>query len=292
MPVTRPRPRVLPETPHRTAVRLVTGHFDQYAGYHVYRARGTTDWLLTLTLNGLGRFGFTPDGKEMDDEILSSPGDLVLLRTGTLHDYGVEASLSHWEFLWTHFNPRADWLAWLDWPAVAPGLMRLRLGTGDDFRRLAARFHDVHRHATGARARRDALAMNALEELLLWCDDLNPRTGLPRLDERIQRALDFIAAHLQTPVTLSRLADLVALSESRFAHLFRDQTGTTPQQFLETRRLDRAATLLLETQLSVKEIARQVGYVNPFYFTQRFTRKEGKSPTRFRHDRLLTRAAR
>jgi AraC family transcriptional regulator of arabinose operon len=72
------------------------------------------------------------------------------------------------------------------------------------------------------------------------------------------------------------------MSVSRVAHLFREQVGVTPQQFLERQRMERASQLLEMTALSVKEIAHQVGFENPFYFTLRFKRQTGQSPTAFR----------
>jgi len=258
-------------------LRLVSGHFDERAGYSVYRPNGTTDWLLILTLNGLGRCGHS------GGELITKPGDLTLLEPGAYHDYGVESTRQRWELLWTHFHPRPDWLHLLEWPTIAPGLMTLRGTLFESIRRIQTRFADVHRHASSARARGEAFAMNALEELLLLCDERNPRSDPTRLDERIARSMEFMAANLEQPINATMLADQVALSPSRFAHLFRAQTRTTPQQFLENRRLDRAATLLRVTQLQVKEIAVRVGFASAFYFTLRFKRWTGQSPTEYRH---------
>ena len=72
------------------------------------------------------------------------------------------------------------------------------------------------------------------------------------------------------------------LSPSRLAHLFRSQTGQTPQQFVERERITRARQLLLLTSRTVAQIAGEVGYENPFYFTLRFKKHTGFSPTEWR----------
>ena len=72
-----------PETPHVTVLNLLTGHFRETSGYRAFRRRGVDDWLLVYTVSGLGRFGH-PAG-----ELTARPGDWVLLKPGTLHDYGV-----------------------------------------------------------------------------------------------------------------------------------------------------------------------------------------------------------
>jgi AraC family transcriptional regulator of arabinose operon len=124
--------------------------------------------------------------------------------------------------------------------------------------------------------------MNALEELLLWCDTQNPRSAESKLDPRVLDAMNFMCRSLDRKLTLDDVADAGGLSASRLSHLFKLQVGATPQQFLEQQRLNRAMQLLEMTPLSIKEIARQVGFDNPFYFTLRFKRHTGKSPREYR----------
>jgi len=55
--------------------------------------------------------------------------------------------------------------------------------------------------------------------------------------------------------------------------------GTTPQRFAERLRLDHARHLLERTNLSVSEVAAEVGFDDPFYFSRRFKRAFGKAPS-------------
>ncbi len=253
-------------TPHRTVIDLVTGHFHERRGYSIWRENGTGDWLIIYTVGGMGRFGHA------GGEILASAGDVVILRPKTLHDYGVEKTLRKWELLWAHFQPRPHWIEWLGWPEVSPGLMRVRLDTGTRGA-VKRELRTMHAAATGAARSRTALAMCALERAILLCDAANPLAGQSSLDPRVQAAMEYLCRNL---------AGQVHLSASRLAHLFRAQTGTTPQQFLEVQRLDRAKQLLALTPHSIKEVAHLVGFANPFYFTMRFKRYTGQSPRAWR----------
>lgn len=264
------------ETPHQTVAELVTGHFRERAGYAVWRSAGTADWLLICTLAGRGRFGHATG------EIQAVPGDLVLIRPAALHDYGVEPRLQRWELLWAHFQPRPAWLELLAWPEAAPGLLHLNLQHSRLWTRVARRVADVHALATSAHRRRGSLAMNALEEVFLWCDAANPRAVATPVDDRIRAAMDFACARLADRLAVADIADAAGLSVSRLAHLFRAQVGCTPQQFLERQRLQRAAQLLTLSGHPVKRIAREVGFDNPFYFTLRFKRFTGCSPRQYR----------
>jgi AraC family transcriptional regulator of arabinose operon len=263
------------ETVHPEVNLLCTGHFQQGKGYEAWRPHGTRDWLLIYTIEGKGRFGH-PQG-----EIVSRPGDLILLRPGTPHDYGVEGILQHWELLWTHFHPRPHWLEWMAWPEAAAGLRGLHL-EGATRDAVVARFHECHRLASGAMRRREELAMNALEEVLLRCDAANPLSEASRGDERVREAMEYICQNFARHIDLGQIAEAASLSVSRLSHLFRAETGTTPQQFLESQRLARAVQLLELTPLSIKQIAGQVGFDSPFYFTLRFKKQMGVSPRGWR----------
>ena len=268
------------ETYHPIFPRLVTGHYRESAGYAAWRPGGTDDWLLICTLSGQGRFGFH------GGDVCVSAGDLTLIRPGTCHDYGVTPAQGEWELLWTHFHPEPGWQPWLAWPEAAPGLMTLALSDTAHRQKIIARFYELHLLATGALQHRDLFAMNALEEVLLWCDTLNPRSEQARLDPRVLAAMDFLCRSLDVPVSAESLAAVCGLSVSHLSHLFRRDAGLSPMQFLEKQRLDRACQLLDFTARSVGAIASEVGFENPFYFTLRFKRHTGLSPRDYRKRRV------
>lgn len=268
-----------PDTPSPPPGPLVTGHFRKGPRFATYRAQGTEDWLLIYNLSGQGRYGHAAG------ELVTHPGDIILLKPHTVHDYGTARGHRHWEPLWAHFIPRPAWLEWLDWPEAAPGLMHLRLQGHESQARIARRLRDVIQLNAGPSPLREPLALNALEEVLLWCELANPNKAAGGLDRRINRALEFICARFAEPLTVARIAAHGGLSPSRFAHLFRQQTGETPQRYLELQRLNRARQLLEFTQEPIRAIARQVGFESPFYFTLRFKRHSGASPREWRLER-------
>lgn len=264
----------LAESPYQATRRLLTGHFHEGPGYRAVRRRGVGDWLLVHTTGGRGRFGFA------GGELIVEPGDWVLLRPGTPHDYGVEPELERWELVWAHFQPRPDWLDWLAWPAIADGLMHLRI-EGEAGGPLAQQFAGVHALLDSGFSRREALAFNALEAVLLGCDGHNRRAAAPG-DERIRRALDFIDGRLTEKLLVDDVAAAVGLSPSRLAHVFRRETGDTVQGHIEARRMQLAADLLRRTSFPIKQVAASAGFESQFYFSQRFRRWMGVSPLQFR----------
>ena len=282
-------PSLRHETPHATVTTLVTGHFRETPDYAVWRPRGTQDWLLIVTLEGRGRFG----GASGRTGLFVERGDAVLLRPGTPHDYGTAGGARGWELLWAHFAPRPHWIEWLDWPEIEPaaggesenGPMHLSLTdvSANLFSKVTARLGEAHRHlTTSALPRRDEFARNALEEALLWCDTANPRAASARRDARVQAAMGILLARLGDTIPMAALARSVNLSPSRLGRLFREQVGQTPQQWVERERMARAMQLLALSSRTIANIAAEVGYDNPFYFSLRFKQHTGHSPRDWR----------
>ena len=102
------------------------------------------------------------------------------------------------------------------------------------------------------------------------------------LDPRIKWAIEEMQRRLGDEITLDGLAASVNLSRSRFAHLFREQTGASPGRYLRDFRLDRARLLLETTFLSVKEVMAAVGVNDPSHFSRDFHATFGTSPREFR----------
>ena len=254
--------------------RVLSGHLDEGPEYSTFRRRGTTDWLLIHTVSGSGQLG-GGDGAELRTAV----GDAVLLRPRTPHDYGTAPGSPGWEIVFSHFHPRPEWMPLLEWPQPVAGIGRIT-ADGEVHRRILAALHRSARAGRGGLARAELFSVNALEEALLWCDTQN-RFGV-RIDERILRVIDHVDAHLAEPLDVARLAGVVHLSASRLTRLFREHLGTSPQRYLERRRLTRAKELLDLTSRPVAAIAREVGWSDPLYFSQRFARFTGQSPTAYR----------
>ncbi|MDD5350357.1 MAG: helix-turn-helix domain-containing protein [Chthoniobacteraceae bacterium] len=254
---------------------LVTGFQEGTRRISARRPAGTNDWLLVYTEAGQAVFRF-PGGA-----ITACADDAVLIRPGTPHDYGIDERHGYWRNWWAHFLPRPDCLDWLQWPAFAPGMMRLHFAPPQREQILAAlALADGESHATGRR--RGELAVNALERALLLCDSVNPRYGENRRDPRIRKAMGLLCRKPGEHVTVGGLARECGLSRSRFAELFRQQTGVPPLAFLEQQRLRLARELLEHTASTLEEIAEKAGFSSPFYLSLRFKKHYGLSPRAYR----------
>jgi transcriptional regulator GlxA family with amidase domain len=96
------------------------------------------------------------------------------------------------------------------------------------------------------------------------------------------RAKDLVDARYREPLDVPALARAARLSQAHFSREFRRAFGETPHQYLLTRRLERAAAMLRNTDRSVADICFTVGLRSVGSFTTSFGRAFGLSPTAYR----------
>lgn len=96
------------------------------------------------------------------------------------------------------------------------------------------------------------------------------------------RAKDVADARYAEPIGVDDMAAAAGLSRAHFSREFRRAFGESPHSYLLTRRLERAAALLRNTDRSVAEICLDVGLTSVGSFTTSFKRNFGRTPTAYR----------
>jgi len=108
----------------------------------------------------------------------------------------------------------------------------------------------------------------------------SPFTMFPRY--KLQRVTDYIQDNLKEELTLERMSQTLSMSPYHFAHAFKQAVGLAPHRYVVKCRIDRAKSLLRDTDLSVTEIAHQVGFANQSHFSVAFHKLTGQTPRRYR----------
>lgn len=109
--------------------------------------------------------------------------------------------------------------------------------------------------------------------------------GITTNHPEINRVLEYIHSRFAENITLRAVARYVAMEEHYLSGLFRLKTGETLINYLQHVRVKKARRLLRETDLTVNEIGRSVGFPNDNYFIKTFKKWSGQTPGAYRRDR-------
>lgn len=111
-------------------------------------------------------------------------------------------------------------------------------------------------------------------EMLDKGDSLRRRKKL----ERLNIVYRYIERNYSAPITNRELADLIHVSEGRFCHLFKENTGMAPLQYINKIRLEKAMHLLKQGDYTATEVASAVGFSDYNHFGRLFRRAFGCTP--------------
>ena len=103
-----------------------------------------------------------------------------------------------------------------------------------------------------------------------------------RVIEEIDKATAYFNEHYSEEICIEEYAQNNHVSVSWFIRNFKQCTGSTPMQYILSRRIYNAEVLLQEPTYNISEIARIVGYENPLYFSRIFKKAKGLSPSEYR----------
>ena len=92
----------------------------------------------------------------------------------------------------------------------------------------------------------------------------------------------FIEENYMQEISLLQLADIVSMNPSYLSSIFKKETGMAYSEYLIQCRLQQASKLLVETNLSISEVARQSGYQDARYFSKQFLKQIGLKPSEYR----------
>jgi AraC family transcriptional regulator of arabinose operon len=98
--------------------------------------------------------------------------------------------------------------------------------------------------------------------------------------------MEYINSNLDCRLSVQDIAQYVQLSRTQLSALFKEHTGSTIINWREERRVAKASQLLSQTSLQIQEIAEQIGYEDPLYFSRTFSRLVGCSPRNYRKDHV------
>mgnify|MGYP000571286755 CR=1 FL=1 len=109
--------------------------------------------------------------------------------------------------------------------------------------------------------------------------------GLREKNSMIEESIFFMTTHLEFPLTLADLAQQANLSPTHYSYLFKKRTGFSPMDYFIRVKVQKACQQLDLTNLKVNEIAKSLGFQDPYYFSRVFRKIMQHSPSSYREIR-------
>ena len=94
----------------------------------------------------------------------------------------------------------------------------------------------------------------------------------------------YIDLHFKESLTLDQLAEDAHMNKYYLSHAFKREYGTSPINYMITRRIEESKYLLAETDLSMSQIAQLLGFSSLSYFSQVFRRTQAATPMEYRQN--------
>ncbi|AZA90485.1 Bacillibactin transport regulator [Chryseobacterium nakagawai] len=155
---------------------------------------------------------------------------------------------------------------------------------------LASATNNIMRIAMDDNSQKDIMADFALKELLIRLMQTQARSMVERNivknKSRIGFVVDYIKRNLHQKLSIESIAKLAYVSKSNFFKMFKDELGTSPNDFILQERISKAKELLA-TQNSIKETAYQTGFSDTNYFTRVFKQLEGITPKSYQNRMIV-----
>lgn len=250
------------------------GFFPKAAGHFIERNAGVDQAILIYCVKGHGWCEIGGNHHKI------RPGQLLVVQPGTPHAYGAD-DRRPWTIFWVHFKgdncaPLLDELEALKTQPV------LWLGENP---RLLVLFEELldameHGYAT-SRLLYASQILTHLVGTVIWTCHAGSDQNVTAT-QKVAQSIKYMKQHLNQPATVASFAALANLSEPHYRSLFRRRTGYAPMDYFIRLRIHKACQLLDTTALSIKEIARHVGYQDALYFSHAFKAVMEFSPSQYR----------
>lgn len=202
------------------------------------------------------------------------PGKIYFIPAFSVMDAKCEESLEH---IWFHFRldlTTANYLTILKPSYTAPELPN----DEDIFREIVTTFTQPEHDSPASRLKADGLCRYLLSRFLYSSEHAENLRDAARFIPVLQ----YIDDHIAQPISNAELAAIMYLSTTYFANLFAKQFGMPPRQYVLNKRISTAAAMLLENDMSAKEIAFALGFENESYFNRLFRKLTGMPPNAYR----------
>jgi AraC-like DNA-binding protein len=248
------------------------GHPKSYA-FDWSHGRRLADNQILYIAHGAGEFESERSGKQIIEA-----GSAMFLFSGVWHRYRPIKDLG-WDEYYVAYD--GEYVRrWIDGGFITPE--RPILKTGIDETILHGYLNLLERIRLEPSGFEQLLASCAMEILASVLGAVRGKQTGGHANQIVREAKSILEADMDGSLMIEKLVKRLGISATHFFRLFKEHTGLTPYQYHLQLRINRAKELLHGTNMTVKEVARELHFESEFHFSKIFKKKTEYSPSAWR----------
>jgi len=210
-------------------------------------------------------------------------GDFIIIPMKTSHIYSANEK-NPWSIFWVHFKGKVS----NDIVALIENKINGYKGFIQNYVQIISLFNEIYSQLERGYSTDNLLYSNLCfgHFLTMFIYNQNFKIGaqFQSIDE-IDKAIDFLKQNIDQTLTLEKVANNVNLSPSHLSFLFKKKTGFSIIEYFNHLKIQKVCQYLLFTNMRIREIALEIGFLDPYYLSRVFTKIIGMSPNQYRKKR-------
>ncbi len=219
-----------------------------------------------------------------------TPGDVLLIKNGEPHQATLDTDLPYERYL-IHITPKLMHTICKEYRELADFVhtrsLKLKEETRDELMEI---IHLLKKEFDTRDDYSESMIKNHITRILLLLHRAANQPGhevalTEKNDIRLQNSINYILEHYSENITLEQCAKIAYMSPSHFSRLFHQLTSLSFKEYLNKIRIEKACEILQQRDVSITELALNVGFNSSSYFSQVFKSIAGTSPVTYRKNK-------
>ncbi|GAE29389.1 AraC family transcriptional regulator [Halalkalibacter hemicellulosilyticus] len=215
--------------------------------------------------------------KVNNETFYPKPGELYLLPSGSVQSYGTINKNTFGKY-WCHFTAKIGDLHLFQLMKTPVFIKPNHIELEEKFQQLIMYIHSDHLSST---FRVHSILLEIIAIFIEKSHQVHYKMNVSPSFEKLDAILAYIEEHLDGNVTVGTLAQMANFHPNYFISVFKNFTGSSPIQYINRRKIEKAKELLVVSERTVSAISESVG-MELSYFSRMFKDLTGLSPTSFR----------